>query len=259
MTSIQESCTGDDEELVVGSIYGLRQWLIRQGESDYEDGLYGHWDYRWDVTGINTATCEKTHQFLPAMTGVKDHPELTVEEFAAHLAQRAQGIFQRNPDALTLVSGSFIIYATDTYDNMLPKLTSFATLLRRSADQHYTRDWDILVPRTPHETPGVDCTCGIYAYTSEDSLFRNSYSDMTSALGIVRSWGLVTQGSKGFRAQHAQIIGITGPTEKRYDWSSTPSSYWDTPEDLESRDILAGAPRYGSIEELLEKYKELTR
>lgn len=55
------------------------------------------------------------------------------------------------------------------------------------------------------------CVCGFYAYTDLASIAQNSYNQPNSIIGIVRGHGKVTIGTKGFRAEKADIVALCAP------------------------------------------------
>lgn len=55
------------------------------------------------------------------------------------------------------------------------------------------------------------CVCGFYAYTDLESIIKNSYNQPNSVFGLIRGHGKVTIGTKGFRAEKADIIALAGP------------------------------------------------
>lgn len=70
--------------------------------------------------------------------------------------------------------------------------------------------------RVPHEPPGSNCTCGLYAYNSLTEL-RTSIRPMTYlplAVGLVLGWGRIVQHEKGWRAQYAKPVAIAEPPRK---------------------------------------------
>jgi hypothetical protein len=55
-----------------------------------------------------------------------------------------------------------------------------------------------------HTPPGDNCTCGIYALTTQEGFPYYTYDGPNYAIwGEVHLWGEIIRGSKGYRAQHA--------------------------------------------------------
>ena len=79
------------------------------------------------------------------------------------------------------------------------------------------RGWSRL--HGPERLPVLDCTCGVYALKERPEMKGESG---VWVIGEVALWGRVLEGSKGYRAEHAQVLGpltvemscshATGPT-----------------------------------------------
>ena len=55
-----------------------------------------------------------------------------------------------------------------------------------------------------HTSPGDNCTCGIYALTTQEGFPYYDYDGRSYAVwGEVNLWGEIIRGTKGYRAQHA--------------------------------------------------------
>lgn len=64
---------------------------------------------------------------------------------------------------------------------------------------------------TPEHTPGsAGCQCGFWAYFDGS----NDYEDSSRVTAIVEGQGVVTVGTKGFRAEKAEIVALVDPTKK---------------------------------------------
>lgn len=63
---------------------------------------------------------------------------------------------------------------------------------------------------TPDPCGGLepDCGCGFYAYYDRAQGRSHGYG---SIRGAVEAWGKIVVGPKGFRAQHARVVGIVKP------------------------------------------------
>ena len=53
-----------------------------------------------------------------------------------------------------------------------------------------------------HMAPALDCTCGIYSFTSLDELCRQGYQGQ-EILGEVYLWGRIIEHERGYRSQYA--------------------------------------------------------
>ena len=58
----------------------------------------------------------------------------------------------------------------------------------------------------PHTAPEPDCTCGYYAYGSEEAALE--YAFARHVLAVISCWGHVVAGTRGIRAQHARVEAI---------------------------------------------------
>ena len=63
-----------------------------------------------------------------------------------------------------------------------------------------------------HPVPMKECSCGFWAYYDPNGQYMSTVGTDTNALfafeGIVKSWGKVIAGPRGFRAQYAKIVAI---------------------------------------------------
>lgn len=64
-----------------------------------------------------------------------------------------------------------------------------------------------------HRVGSKNCTCGFYAY--HDPRWDGTFHIIGNIKGVIECSGLVTQGSKGFRAERAKVIALQDP---RYDF-----------------------------------------
>lgn len=58
-----------------------------------------------------------------------------------------------------------------------------------------------------HAVASKDCACGFYAYTDTDL----GYSRPGRVVGIIRGTGVATVGTRGFRAERAEIVALVDP------------------------------------------------
>lgn len=132
-----------------------------------------------------------------------------------------------------------------------------------------------------HTAPDPDCAvrdhghgCGIYGwYRPEDTEWRAAGAPWPAvrAYGAVESWGKVLMGTRGFRAQHARILGLYMPAfcpdfehhaewEVSYDGDSGPSVRRMEPGHMRYKDVLAWierqyqVPVFHSLRELCEVF-----
>lgn len=69
-----------------------------------------------------------------------------------------------------------------------------------------------------HDVPDYDCLCGIYAYKSEDEMWRRSVVSVKSVFGAILAWGRIVEHAHGFRSQYAKPIAFVQRTYPNYDW-----------------------------------------
>ena len=60
--------------------------------------------------------------------------------------------------------------------------------------------------RPPHRSPDPDCTCGFYAYGSEQWVGDQPIS--RHVLAVVSCWGRVVAGTRGLRAEHSRVEAL---------------------------------------------------
>lgn len=59
-----------------------------------------------------------------------------------------------------------------------------------------------------HRVGQVACTCGYYAYFDRGA---NVYHESGQVKGVIEGSGVVTVGTRGFRAEHAKIVALVAP------------------------------------------------
>jgi hypothetical protein len=62
-------------------------------------------------------------------------------------------------------------------------------------------------PAPPHEVAAKTCGCGFHAYFDG----HNSYMEWFKVAGIIEGYGLLTVGTRGFRASKARIVALIQP------------------------------------------------
>lgn len=67
-----------------------------------------------------------------------------------------------------------------------------------------------------------DCTCGLHAFLSSSSDYRTD----EPVSGVVKLWGLVYVAQKGYRAEHAEIVGLYIRTPDDLHESKGPYDEW---------------------------------
>lgn len=296
LNDIQQMCTdlSGDPELVVGSIYGLRQWSLQpsmwhaffQGRSVRSDtrGLFGHRSHAWDPSGVNEATCDVKRIQIPLHANIL----FRVRDTAEHIEGVILEAVEKHPTAEEIYSAAVGRSSQQLCKESLRnprKVRSFAQRVANDAhlDQKFSLSLELSIPVKEHEITAPECICGFYAYTDQKSLEDNSNSFDPTVFGIVKAWGLVTQGTKGFRSQYAQVVGLTVPMRREYSfeyetitapwrigsgnyrvnvastmtstWGPDPSEYDINPPDYF---VPAEMPRYDGLDTLMVRYRELT-
>jgi hypothetical protein len=72
---------------------------------------------------------------------------------------------------------------------------------------------DVVPDPVEHRVANQDCTCGYYAYYDierEHSRGYDPFSESSCIRAIIEGYGLVTVGTRGFRAQKARLVALIG-------------------------------------------------
>lgn len=124
-----------------------------------------------------------------------------------------------------------------------------------------------------YEIPFLSCWCGFWAGYSMDPIREFHYGDK-AVVGVVRGWGRMVGGERGFRAERAEITGLhlayeyvrpvqaSTPTGKAAGWTQVFSQATTVPEsaaklaedERELAERYPGIPFYPSIDALLEAH-----
>lgn len=67
----------------------------------------------------------------------------------------------------------------------------------------------VAVPDEPHQVASLRCSCGFYAY--HDNGHNPHHRESENVLAIVEGAGLVTVGSRGFRASKLRLVALIDP------------------------------------------------
>lgn len=237
LSRIQDACTGDEPEFVMGEVYGVREWFmpdiwtIEVGEVF---PLYGHFNKAWDPTHTTVAVCHADN----ASSTLVLHPaqDYDVEDIEALIRREVDGWLDE------LFTGNLGIdpQTAELHLAFSPIGVTEARFMRR--DVWRPADWllddpfmptrEIQIPmklvaavrtgsgtvlvritgkKTDHPAGHPTCTCGIYAYHDWASLNLSGVPRERSVFGLVKAYGRVTVGSKGFRAQKADVLAFTRP------------------------------------------------
>ena len=221
-------CTNlqSDTELVLGHVYGLRQWELYTPQkfveglpAGFKDPvLKGHVGHKWLPAGVNLAACSTNNKakYKEFTVNSSLSPFLIYQGVSNYLRQ----FLVQNPEA-THVKIAMPYADDDFYQSIRPDAPEIFRLPDPlSADSDYYPNpmittfriaWSEPIP--PHVVTAPEHTCGFYAYTDEASLFENSNRGANSVFGLIKAYGHVTQGTKGFRAEKAEIVALTEPLD----------------------------------------------
>ena len=277
LNDIQKLCTApDDAEFYAGEIYGMRQWKLRDAwHPEGSPQLLGHSNHRWDVTGSNLATCKVNEREITQRLTVS----AGTQEFSVVVQTELERMFDSYP-VFTVISVRVFVINTDT-------VHLFNVYRDQSLDSNktYGQPGETLIvtlssikQMSPHAVTDPSCTCGFYAYTDVSSLSKNSLltrpsdSLRSSIFGIIKAWGSVSVGPKGFRAEKAKIVGLSVPltyahvnpiplndNDLKGPWLSYGEAWLPAePNPQEHTVIPPDFPRYDSYDGMLEAYHRLT-
>lgn len=283
LNDIQKLCTGAPE-FVVGEIYGLRQWFdVVDPFSGYgpTTGLVGHNNMSWTPGQVHTATCNrKAENLTQHLTLVGDYdpdPNRRIELLVDEIYQYIGNFFDADPDihAVDIHVGSPDPEAGEAARDEYKSSQELRNVLyRRVSAVRDAKPWAPIqvslfaLQQIPeHRVTDPTCTCGFYAYTDAAALYDNSanYSFVPSVFGIVKAYGLVTQGTRGFRAEKAEIVSLTMPLsfrdreeEEIYSWRSSTSLFVSAPRWTPNTDVpvrFPGHTKHATLESLLDSYR----
>lgn len=190
---LQEMCSGP--EFAFGEMYAIRQFKLDLNPDFPNDDVWGlgavmHDSY-W--TPGEEATC--------AMGKITVHQDFyeAVEQFLEQHPEMKDDLgFELLPIEYEYDWNASSNYYYGTYSN--GSISHTVTANSRHSPKYYAR--------VKHNTPKPDCTCGYYAYHSLKALNENRYSS-TDFTGVIRAHGRIVIGSKGIRAQKADILALT--------------------------------------------------
>lgn len=238
---VQQDCTDleiDDVEFVMGSVYGLRQWRVSYNtKTDFTTRLFGHYGSTWDLGEVNVAVCGKKDEFLSERVSFSASAFAEAGESVLPLLVRELHRFaQEHPRAKNItviplptffgtgfremrVSEQFL-QNPEMYPNVLPwKIERSGSTFKINDKTYIYTHLDFRIqgfsPRLPHPISHPKCTCGFYAYNNRASLLENSEASYNSVFGIIKAYGNVTHGTKGFRAEKAEVVSLTRPLRRR--------------------------------------------
>lgn len=104
-----------------------------------------------------------------------------------------------------------------------------------------------------HSSPDMDCTCGIYAHY----LPLESYERTYNVFGVIEASGRIFMGTKGFRAEKAKIVALSG---------YGPSTRWFTtrektrgifPPDVVDFCTSIGVPYFPTVKQMVYEFPQV--
>jgi hypothetical protein len=99
-----------------------------------------------------------------------------------------------------------------------------------------------LVKKPPHQVASLKCECGFWAYFDNDGNPHHRAGPM-SIYGVVEGFGVITVGSRGFRAEKARIKALIIPGKKRHKFTdAVEHNYPDARVFERKRDALEAFP-----------------
>lgn len=235
LSKIQDLCTGDDVELVLGSTYGLREWsvlsscdFLYRGGTPVDLRLFGHYGSPWDPTVAFEGVCAKPSASTSLEIKLEQLDLMNEERMEFAIRTRVSELLSDWPTLAPILDPSRVrahLYLGRTIrsvDWMLEDPLSEEWRLQIPSDlmrgvrglKEAIVVFELSGPSLPHPVGHPLCTCGIYAYHDKSSLgLRRAETARGFVVGLVRAFGHVTLGTKGLRAAKAQVVALTLPQQ----------------------------------------------
>lgn len=236
LSPVQKLCTGslseDDAALTLGEVYGLREWFLYPENSTPRTAkMVGHFTQPWDPTQTQVAECyahaQQIKREIPIPKGLDaeevsfvirkfvqdwiaeellDHPDIDFATTRAYIAIPGSSSFERSWRSVDwLLEDPF----SSVHNLQIPH--AFLASLKKHKTQVTIR---VVGKPRPHAVGHPKCTCGIYAYHSRDTIQMSSPDASPPSgivLGMIKGYGYVTVGTKGFRAEKVDVVALTLP------------------------------------------------
>ena len=246
-SQIQKDCTNLADtgvELVLGEIYGLRQWRFEYDlKNPKPPTLVGHHGGVWEPEETNYAECKRANTMLSEILNIPaSHVAEANEDVLGLLLDHVREFKTQYPEAERISISTFPTRmfmhnkALQVTEHLLANPSLFPDALPWkierdgstfcvdgviSSKTHLEFRITAYSPPPVHTVTDPDCVCGFYAYTSPESLSRNSTGWTYVVFGIIKAYGRVTQGTKGFRAEKADILALTRPMKRSWEKAKT--------------------------------------
>jgi hypothetical protein len=247
LNDIQDVCTGPTPEFVVGEVYGLREWHIGT-----DLGLYGHTGQLWELGKTFHAECKAPVTPIELevdISAAEDNDDVDViarraldrwltrlfDEDRSHspLDSRLLMAFVHRDgseylrrEAWQLVDWLIDAPLTAGPQIQVPLYLRAQELLKNTVQTPKAVTFRLYARRLDHRAGHPGCTCGVYAYHSVKHMqygYPRGHT-VASTVGLIRAHGHVTIGTKGLRAERADLIALAVPHVL---WDERdPQEYW---------------------------------
>lgn len=184
---------GDDfsvRPFVAGAIYGLRSFQVTP---DFHLKAVSY-DYLWSP-GLNVAACARNQ-----------------DNYAINASQIDSGT---NGETFELSFRGSQKPAIE-WDDVRKKLILHVLSYQMLPD----------TPETRHQVAQLDCSCGFYGYF--DATAADTYHRPGHVYGVIKGYGRVTVGDRGFRAEKAELVALIREGGS-FKFSQSISAYPDIP------------------------------
>ncbi len=104
-----------------------------------------------------------------------------------------------------------------------------------------------------HSSPELDCTCGIYAHY----LPLESYERTHNVFGVVEASGRLLMGTKGFRAEKAKIVALSGYGPSTQWFSTKEKTRGIYPEDVVDFCTRIGVPYFPTVKQMVYEFPQV--
>lgn len=253
LNELQQSLTGPNREFALGAIYGVRTWRFSIHPLHGPE-LIGQWNGQW-LGKRNIATCRKTAAVTmnfvcsndPAVTERRAQQAIEHAEAELKSMYKVATDFQASISYTSEGSGySWTeVWQPTARDNVL-KISDMPQSTAQMADVRMFGLASVSAHVSCDKICDPECTCGFYAYTAPKdgvaSLFTSHSSRVAGSgglnfspkyliAGVMKGYGAVTIGTRGFRAEKADIVALVPNPE-------VPIAVIDTLRDSTGVDVL---------------------
>lgn len=107
--------------------------------------------------------------------------------------------------------------------------------------------------RETHSSPDIDCTCGIYAHY----LPLESYERQNNIFGVVEASGRILMGTKGFRAEKAKIVALSGYGSGNQWFETKEKTRGIYPEEVVDFCTEIGVPYFPTVKQMVYEFPQV--